>query len=85
MGNKTTVEELPSDSDEAKIANKGMQEVIAKMAKWREEGRCPYCGELGRFVGCAPVCSKHGPYSCKTEEGHIFDGGDPPKATRRTS
>lgn len=30
--------------------------------RWFEEGRCPYCGELGDFVGGAPVCSAHGPY-----------------------
>lgn len=30
--------------------------------RWLEEGRCPRCGELGKFVGLMPTCSTHGPY-----------------------
>jgi len=26
------------------------------------EGRCPQCKELGKYIALAPVCSKHGPY-----------------------
>lgn len=29
---------------------------------WHSEGRCPQCGELGRFHLSAPICSKHGVY-----------------------
>lgn len=25
-------------------------------------GGCPICGEIGRFINLAPVCSKHGVY-----------------------
>jgi hypothetical protein len=26
------------------------------------DGRCPLCGELGRYHLSVPVCSEHGPY-----------------------
>lgn len=33
-----------------------------KPENWKEEGRCPQCGELGRYINLAPTCSKHGVY-----------------------
>lgn len=27
-----------------------------------KDGLCPQCGELGKYIALAPVCSKHGPY-----------------------
>lgn len=30
--------------------------------KWKLEGRCPKCGELGDFVNLAMTCSNHGVY-----------------------
>lgn len=30
--------------------------------QWKEEGRCPQCGELGRYHHGAAVCSQHGEY-----------------------
>jgi len=30
--------------------------------QWKNEGRCPSCGELGRIHLSTMVCSKHGPY-----------------------
>jgi hypothetical protein len=29
---------------------------------WRQEGRCPQCGELGRIHLSTMICSVHGPY-----------------------
>ena len=29
---------------------------------WRQQGRCPQCGELGPYVKLMPTCSTHGPY-----------------------
>jgi len=53
------------------------QLLSALRRKWRKEGRCPHCGELGRFITFQPVCSLHGPYSTapfSTESA--FDNGD---------
>lgn len=30
--------------------------------EWKQEGRCPKCGELGRYSMSVPICSKHGEY-----------------------
>lgn len=29
---------------------------------WLKEGRCPHCGEMGRYHLSTAICSKHGPY-----------------------
>lgn len=73
---KTTIKELSAEEAAPAIAK--ARKVIAQMAQWRNEGRCPFCGELGKFIGCVPVCSHHGPYSLKVEAEREFDGGDPP-------
>lgn len=39
---------------------KSLYETIEE--KWKQEGRCPKCGELGRYSMSVPVCSKHGEY-----------------------
>lgn len=31
-------------------------------AEWLKEGKCPQCGELGRYHLSTPICSRHGPY-----------------------
>ena len=54
--------EYPTWSYEYEQSSKNADEVVAKKKKWRKEGRCPECGELGRFINCVPVCSTHGPY-----------------------
>lgn len=33
-----------------------------KIAQWVKDGKCPQCGELGKYIGMAPTCSKHGVY-----------------------
>lgn len=51
--------------DETKPLNFKMltkQEPIPEQSKWKEEGRCPQCGELGPFVHGAMTCSTHGVY-----------------------
>lgn len=30
--------------------------------KWKSEGKCPTCGELGAFINLGMTCSKHGSY-----------------------
>ncbi len=35
---------------------------VSKEDRWKDEGRCPYCGEMGEYVNFAPKCSKHGIY-----------------------
>ena len=76
---KTQLKELSADEC-GKISRK-VRKDIDQIAEWREEGRCPYCGELGKYVGFQPVCSVHGPYSSKAPKKDVdepFDGGDPP-------
>lgn len=35
----------------------------AEREQWKSEGRCPQCGELGRFDHTLTmICSQHGPY-----------------------
>lgn len=31
-------------------------------ALWKAEGRCPHCGELGRYHLSVAICSIHGEY-----------------------
>lgn len=65
---------------ECKAINKKACKDVEIIKQWREEGRCPACGELGRFIGCKPVCSTHGPYDLKPKDTGsctcTFDGGD---------
>lgn len=30
--------------------------------EWKKEGKCPSCGQLGRYSMSVPICSKHGEY-----------------------
>lgn len=32
-------------------------------SRWSKEGKCPQCGEFGKFVRAAIVCSQHGTYA----------------------
>jgi hypothetical protein len=36
--------------------------LTGQAAAWQREGRCPDCGELGRFHISQAICSKHGSY-----------------------
>ena len=77
---KTSCEEL--DTKECQQITEKIRETLDDIDQWRKEGRCPYCGELGKFVGLGPVCSEHGPYSLEPPgDGgqREFDGGDPPE------
>lgn len=38
-------------------------EPVSSAATWKKEGKCPECGELGRFSHFSYLCSKHGPYT----------------------
>lgn len=39
------------------------QADLGQLAKdYLKEGRCPHCGELGRYHLSVPICSLHGPY-----------------------
>ena len=45
-----------------KIENIGTESSVNTKTQWKEEGRCPQCGELGHIHNFAMVCSEHGPY-----------------------
>lgn len=36
---------------------------VTTKGAWKKEGKCPTCGELGRFSNFALVCSVHGVYT----------------------
>ena len=40
----------------------GNVEPSFKELKYKKEGRCPTCGELGVFINLGMTCSKHGSY-----------------------
>lgn len=37
-------------------------EQISQAQVWKTEGRCPNCGEFGKFIRTSLMCSKHGIY-----------------------
>ena len=60
------------------LCRKDCKKISRKVRKWLAEGKCPKCGELGKFMLSAPVCSIHGPYvltNPKTTKSK-FDSGD---------
>ena len=76
---KTTCEELSAE-ETRKIA-KQVGKTIEQITQWRKDGRCPYCGELGKYINFKPVCSTHGPYATtdpRSKKPATFNGGDPP-------
>lgn len=49
------------DAIQLEIENK-KPKYIDMAYVWHKEGKCPQCGELGRFHLSAPICSTHGAY-----------------------
>lgn len=51
-----------SAKDKDKDTSKPVETYQTLQQRWRSEGKCPSCGELGEYVHMAPICSKHGVY-----------------------
>ena len=47
---------------ESRAIVKAQRATMPSTTSWKNEGRCPQCGELGAFIGFQPTCSEHGPY-----------------------
>lgn len=43
--------------------NNSICQTNSKESNWRVEGRCPKCGELGKFHHMSLMCSTHGFYA----------------------
>lgn len=40
----------------------GTDEQITQAQVWKNEGKCPSCGEMSKFTRTSLICSKHGIY-----------------------
>lgn len=80
---RTEIEELACDDERSIAAKKRQRVLIEQVEQWLKEGRCPVCGELGRFVNFKPTCSVHGPYDCNPKppqhQPKVPNKWDPPE------
>lgn len=42
--------------------NEAKPKYTGQALAWHKEGKCPHCGELGRYSMSVAICSKHGNY-----------------------
>lgn len=77
---KSDIEELTGE--QLKKLRRYMKQKLDQVQKWRDEGRCPKCGKLGKFINFQMKCPEHGPYGQGIDKpetrkcGEKFDGGD---------
>jgi hypothetical protein len=67
-GGEATINEVKPivtlhDAIKFELVSKKLKHPTGSYAEmWAKDGKCPKCGELGRFSQCVAICSQHGEY-----------------------